>query len=149
MAETELNAWLQAWCDDYLVAFTAFDLDAIANHWRFPALVIQGDRRFNFAVRDDFLKSTGALIAFYKQERVAGGHRSLVDAMAMGADCAAMTVEDVLRDAAGTELVRWQSSYVLHQAGGRWYAAFAVATGEAEAWAARGTPMGVISGKKA
>ena len=138
----DLETALQSWCDDYLVAFSAFDLEAIANHWRFPALVINGDRRFNFAVREDFLRSTGALIQFYKAQGVAGGRRTLIDAMAMGGDCAAMTVEDVLHDRHTAEIVRWQSSYVLHRTDNRWSAAFAVATGEANAWAKRGTPMG-------
>jgi len=137
-----LASELDAWCQSYVTAFSAYDAVGIESHWTFPALIIQGERSLVFKSSDHFTKNTEALLGFYKREGVARADRKLISCMRMGEATAAMTVEDNMLDDAGGEIVSWQAAYVLQQIGGKWRAVSAVADGESAAWAARGTPLG-------
>jgi len=53
-----------------------------------------------------------------------------------------MIVSDVMSTANGDEIASWQAAYVLQRVNGAWKAVMAVADGETDAWAARGTPLG-------
>ena len=53
-----------------------------------------------------------------------------------------MIVSDAMFTEDGTEIAYWQAAYVLQRVDGVWKAVMAVADGETEAWAARGTPLG-------
>lgn len=142
MADETLRTGLETWCRSYVTAFSAYDADAIAAHWSFPALIVQGERTFTFDTTKRFGKNTAALLGFYRAQDVAAAERTLVQAMAMGPDSAAITVADRMVDPRGKTIVAWQAAYVLVRAAGRWRAVYADAAGETAAWAANGTPLG-------
>ena len=139
---TDLRDELAAWCQSYVGAFNAGDADAIADHWGFPALTTQAGRSFSFKSAEHFAKNTDRLLGFYRAQKVDRVERALVDCYLLHQNTAAMTVSDVMYDAAGDALVSWQAAYVLQRVDGAWKAVMAVADGETEAWAARGTPLG-------
>lgn len=120
----------------------AWDAEAIAAHWTFPALTTQAGRSFTFKSDEHFAKNTERLLAFYKAQAVARVTRRLISAQALHEAAAAMVVADEMFEANGTRIAGWQAAYVLQRVDGAWKAVMAVADGETEAWAARGTPLG-------
>lgn len=141
-ALTELEDELKTWCASYVRAFCSYDAEAIAAHWTFPAITTQAGRSFSFANREHFSKNTAKLLKFYEGQGVADVERTLLSAFVLHPDVASMTVADVMRTQSGEEIVRWTAAYVLQRTGGIWKAVMAVADGETQAWAARGTPLG-------
>ena len=119
-----------------------FDAVAITAHWSFPALTTQSGRSFAFKSSEHFGKNTDRLLDFYKAQGVALVERELVDCRHLQLGIATMTVADIMFTDAGEEIARWQAAYVLQRVDGAWKAVMAVADGETEAWAARGTPLG-------
>lgn len=138
----DLEAQLDAWCQSYVTAFSAYDAGGIEAHWAFPALIVHQGRQSSFKTAEQFTANTSALLSFYKRQGVAKAERKLLSCMKMAHNAASMCVEDVMLDAGGGEIVGWQAAYVLHRISGEWRAIFAVADGEGEAWKARGTPLG-------
>nr|WP_070959144.1 hypothetical protein [Hyphomonas sp. Mor2] len=136
--ETELDAW----CQSYVAAFNAEDAGAIAAHWTFPALTTQAGRSFTFKSEAHFAKNTGILLGFYRAQHVDRVTRELVACHLLHRDAATMIVSDVMSAANGEEIASWQAAYVLQRVNHAWKAVMAVADGETEAWAARGTPLG-------
>ncbi len=120
----------------------AWDADAIARHWTFPALTTQAGRSFSFKSAEHFAKNTKLLIGFYQAQDVARVTRDLVSSQMLHANAAAMVVSDQMYTADGSTIAGWQAAYVLQRVEGSWKAVMAVADGETEAWAARGTPLG-------
>lgn len=141
-ALTDLRADLEAWCRSYVTAFEANDAEAIAAHWTFPALTTQAGRSFTFKSAEHFAKNTELLLGFYKAQAVASVERRVVDLLQMSAGAVSMTVQDCMLDADGVEIASWQAAYVLQRVDTAWKAVAAVADGEVDAWAARGTPLG-------
>lgn len=141
-ALSELREQLEAWCQSYVAAFSAYDPDAIAAHWSFPALTTQAGRSFAFKSAEHFAKNTGLLLGFYSGQDVAKVERSVVDCQLLHRDAVSMTVADKMFTPDGGAIVSWQAAYVLQRIDGEWKAVMAVADGETEAWAARGTPLG-------
>ena len=141
-ALTDLRAELEAWCRSYVTAFESYDAEAIASHWTFPALTTQADRSFVFKSAEHFAKNTGLLLGFYQAQAVHSVERRVVDLLNMSAGAVSMTVQDRMLDADGQEIAAWQAAYVLQRVSGAWKAVAAVADGEVDAWAARGTPLG-------
>ncbi len=139
---TELASELEAWCASYVAAFNTADAEAIAAHWTFPALTTQAERSFTFKSQDHFAKNTAHLLGFYAAQNVDRVERALVACHSLHQNSASMTVADVMYAGNGSEIARWQAAYVLQRIGGTWKAVMAVADGETEAWAARGTPLG-------
>lgn len=139
---TDLRADLEAWCRSYVTAFESYDAEAIAAHWTFPALTTQAGRSFTFKSEEHFAKNTGLLLGFYQAQNVARVERRVVDLLQMSPDAVSMTVRDRMLDAQGYEIAAWQAAYVIQRVDGTWKAVAAVADGEVEAWAARGTPLG-------
>ena len=142
LALTDLKNALSNWCQSYVAAFNDGEAEAIAAHWAFPALTTQAGRSYSFKSAEHFAKNTDRLLGFYRAQTVDRVKRALVDCHLLHQSTAAMTVSDVMYDAVGNALVRWQAAYVLHRVNGAWKAVMAVADGETEAWAARGTPLG-------
>ena len=138
----ELEAMLSAWCQSYVDAFSDYDAEGIERHWVFPALIINDGKRIAFKSAEQFTRNTSALLGFYKRQGVARAERKLITCMQMHIDVAAMRVHDQMLDASGNNIVEWQAAYVLQNTEGAWRAACAVADGEADAWKARGTPLG-------
>jgi hypothetical protein len=136
--ETDLNDW----CQSYVGAFNAADAGAIAAHWTFPALTTQAGRSFTFKSEEHFARNTDILLGFYQAQSVNRVARELVAAHLLHRDAASMIVSDVMYTADGQEIASWQAAYVLQRVDGAWKAVMAVADGETEAWAARGTPLG-------
>lgn len=139
---TDLRASLDQWCQSYVTAFSAYDAPAIAAHWRFPALIVQASRNVVFKSSDHFNANTEALLGFYKKHDVAKGERALVDSLSLSRDTASITVADRMVTPSGATIVEWQAAYTLQSLDGDWKAIMAVADGEVNAWAARGTPLG-------
>ncbi|MEO1323356.1 MAG: hypothetical protein AAFV59_10155 [Pseudomonadota bacterium] len=137
----ELRSELEDWCASYVRAFCDYDADAIAAHWTFPALTTQAGRSFSFASREHFSKNTDKLLGFYQRQGVSDVTRSVIACHALHPDVASMTVSDVMRSQSREEIVSWTAAYVLQRTGGIWKAVMAVADGETQAWAARGTPL--------
>ena len=139
---SDLSADLSAWCQSYVGAFMDFDAAAIAGHWSFPALTTQAGRSFAFKSSEHFAQNTDRLLGFYKGQGVALVERKLLDCHLLQSETATMTVADIMLTDAGEEIASWQAAYVLQRVAGVWKAVMAVADGETEAWAARGTPLG-------
>lgn len=139
---TDLKTELEDWCRSYLSGFNAFDVDAISDHWRFPALVLQTRRSIGFKSRDHFTKNTSALLGFYEVQGVNRAVRKLLDYLRLDSDTVAMTVEDWMLDKTGKTIVTWKAAYTLQRDEHQWKAVMAVAEGEVAAWKARGTPLG-------
>ena len=139
---SDLREDLNAWCVSYVRAFCAYDAEAIAAHWTFPALTTQAGRSFSFASQEHFAKNTDKLLGFYRSQNVAKVERTILETHSLHPDIATMTVADVMRTPSNEEIVRWTAAYVLQRTGGIWKAVMAVADGETQAWAARGTPLG-------
>lgn len=141
-ALSDLRESLNAWCQSYVTAFSAYDRAAIAKHWAFPALIVAGQRNLTFRSADDFNKNTDGLLGFYEKVGVARANRTLGEVLSMGKGMAAMKVIDEMVDRDGGQIVTWQASYVLREYKGVWLAVMANADGESAAWKARGTPLG-------
>lgn len=139
---TDLRAELETWCQSYVVAFESYNADAIAAHWTFPALTTQAGRSFTFKSAEHFAKNTGLLLGFYKAQKVERVERRVVDILSMSDGAVSMTVQDRMLDGASNEIAAWQAAYVLQYVNKTWKAVAAVADGEVDAWAARGTPLG-------
>ncbi len=137
-----LEAELSTWCQSYVAAFNAEDAEAIAAHWAFPALTTQVGRSFTFKSAEHFAKNTDRLLRFYEAQQVHRVERRLVSCQQMHEGTASMIVSDVMSTANGDEIASWQAAYVLQRVNGAWKAVMAVADGETDAWAARGTPLG-------
>ena len=125
-----------------MTAFESYDAEAIASHWTFPALTTQASRSFTFKSAEHFAKNTGLLLGFYKAQGVHSVERRVIDLLNMSATAVSMTVQDRMLDDKGQEIAGWHAAYVLQHVDGAWRAVAAVADGEVEAWAARGTPLG-------
>ncbi len=139
---TDLHNELAAWCQSYVAAFNAGDVDAITAHWTFPALTTQAERSYTFKTAEHFAKNTNILLGFYSAQKVTRVVREVQSCHQMYDGVAAMTASDVMYDAQGTEIASWHAAYVLQRIAGAWKAVMAVADGETAAWAARGTPLG-------
>jgi ketosteroid isomerase-like protein len=139
---SDLKTDLDAWCQSYVAAFNSEDAEAIAAHWTFPAVTTQKGRSYAFKSADHFAKNTSLLLGFYRAQRVDRVARRIVDVLALHQDAVSLTVADAMFTDDGTEIVHWQAAYVLQRIDGNWKAVMAVADGETEAWAARGTPLG-------
>lgn len=139
---SDLRQQLEAWCQSYVAAFVAYDPEAIAAHWSFPALTTQAGRSFAFKSSEHFAKNTGFLLGFYRDQDVAKVERSVTECHMLHRDAVSMIVSDTMYLSDGTSIARWQAAYVLQRVDGAWKAVMAVADGETEAWAARGTPLG-------
>jgi len=139
---SDLKAELDAWCQSYVAAFNDEDADAIAAHWTFPAVTTQKGRSFAFKSEEHFAENTGLLLGFYRAHRVHRVERRIQDVLALHQNAVSMTVADAMFTEDGTEIVHWQAAYVLQRIDGQWKAVMAVADGETDAWAARGTPLG-------
>ena len=141
-ALTDLRDDLEAWCQSYVTAFSRYDAEAIAAHWSFPALTTQAGKSYAFKSADHFAKNTGLLLGFYRAQDVAKVERSVIDCQLLHRDAVSMTVADTMFASDGVAIVSWHAAYVLQRVGGQWKAVMAIADGETEAWAARGTPLG-------
>jgi len=137
-----LETELADWCQSYVAAFNREDAAAIANHWTFPALTTQAGRSFTFKSEDHFAKNTGILLGFYRAQNVDRVERALIEGHLLHRDAASMIVADVMYTSDDEPIANWQAAYVLQRVNGSWKAVMAVADGETEAWAARGTPLG-------
>lgn len=137
-----LETELADWCQSYVAAFNSEDAEAIARHWTFPALTTQAGRSFTFKSDEHFARNTGILLGFYRAQNVDRVERTLTACHLLHRDAASMTVADIMYTADGEAIASWQAAYVLQRVDGAWKAVMAVADGETEAWAARGTPLG-------
>ena len=141
LALTDVRADLEAWCRSYVTAFESYDAEALAAHWTFPALTTQAGKSITLKSAEHFAKNTGLLLGFYKAQKVERVERRVVELLDMSAGAVSMTVQDRMLDAEGNEIAAWQAAYVLQRVDGAWKAVAAVADGEVDAWAARGTPL--------
>lgn len=137
-----LRGELEAWCASYIEAFCAFDAGAIAAAWEFPATVSQNGRIFLFPDQAAFARNTEKLFGFYQRQGLVRAERRVIEVLALGPETAAMRVADAMFDGADAVLAQWEAGYTLQRVGHDWRAVFAVADGETESWAARGTPLG-------
>ncbi len=139
---TDLREELQAWCQSYVTAFSAYDAEAISAHWTFPAVIAGSGRSLSFKSAEHFNKNTENLLGFYKVQRVDHARRSVINHLPMNSETVAMTVSDEMVDPEGNVIVGWQAAYVLQRINGEWKAVMALADGEVSAWAAIGASLG-------
>ena len=139
---TDLSREVDAWCQSYVTAFSAYAAPAIGAHWQFPALILRSGRSIPFNSQEQFDANTGALLQFYRAQGVACAKRKLIDCFGVSQDTAAMRVSDEMVTGQGALIVFWEAAYVLNRVNGIWKAVLAVADGELDAWTARGTPLG-------
>ncbi|MEL7540408.1 MAG: hypothetical protein AAGJ51_05855 [Pseudomonadota bacterium] len=137
-----LKTELENWCRSYIGAFADYDAVGISQHWTFPALTTQAGRSFVFKSDEHFAKNTARLLEFYRSQAVARVEREVVDCGLLHQDVASMVVADVMLTERNDPIASWQAAYVLQRVDGAWKAVMAVADGEINAWAARGTPLG-------
>ncbi|MEM7458141.1 MAG: hypothetical protein AAF331_01640 [Pseudomonadota bacterium] len=137
-----LKTELENWCQSYVSAFADYDAERISQHWTFPALTTQAGRSFVFKSDEHFAKNTARLLEFYRSQAVARVERKIVDCGLLHQDAASMVVSDVMFTERNDPIASWQAAYVLQRVDGAWKAVMAVADGEIDAWAARGTPLG-------
>ena len=133
---------MEAWCASYVAAFERSDAEAIAEHWTFPAITTQAGQSFAFKSAEHFQKNTDRLLGFYQRQGVVSVHRKIQSHFDMSTIAVAMTVADEMRNASGVVLASWHAAYVLQRHQNKWHAVAAIADGEVDAWAARGTPLG-------
>ena len=138
----DLKVELEDWCASYVTAFEAFDLQGIGAHWAFPAMVVSGKRQLIMQDAAAFDRNTGALVAFYERQNARKVTRKIIAAHPMADATAAMQVQDVISTLDQQPITQWVSAYVLRKTNSAWRAIFADASGEATAWAERGTPLG-------
>lgn len=131
-----------AWCGSYIEAFCDFDVDAITGHWMYPAIIMQGLEIFQFADAAVFKQNVRRLCDFYRREGVVSAVRDVDAVLQLMPDVASIRVYDRMLNVMGREIASWQSAYTLRNTPEGWRAVFAVADGETDAWAARGTPLG-------
>ena len=141
---TDLNTKMEinAWCQSYTTAFSAYDTSGISEHWAFPAVIYTPNGPLSLTSRERFDANTEALLGFYKQHGVARAVRELVDDLPFSDNAQAITVDDRMEMADCTVIVRWKAAYVLTRTPDGLKAVFADASGELAAWKARGTPLG-------
>ena len=139
---SELSADLTTWCQSYVSAFMDYNAGSIAAHWTFPALTTQAGRSFVFKSHEHFANNTTRLLDFYREQGVARVERTLIEFHLLHRDAASMIVADIMKSKVGDEIASWEAAYVLQRVEGAWKAVMAVADGETDAWAARGTPLG-------
>lgn len=138
----DLRGDLENWCASYVDAFERYDVEAIGAHWAFPAMIISGPSQSILRDQDKFNRNTTGLMAFYKRQDVLRVVRTILSYEPLSEDIAAMRVHDVVWSTSDEQIVEWVSAYVLRRTPEGWRAIFADATGEVDAWAARGTPLG-------
>jgi len=141
MDASALASQLDAWCQSYVAAFSAYDVTAISAHWAFPAMILVDGGPVALDSRARFDRNTEKLCGFYRQQGVASAERTLIGHMSMGEASAAIRVADRMVDNSGAEIVAWQAAYTLLRTPVGWRACLADAGGELQAWAARGTPL--------
>lgn len=138
----DLHGEIQAWCDSYIAAFEVSDIFATGEHWAFPAMIMAGDNQVIMKDAVAFNKNTSGLTAFYERQKVQSIKRTVLSCQLLGDDTASMRVHDVMSSGDGEKIVEWVSAYVLRRTDRGWRAIFADASGEIDAWQARGTPLG-------
>ncbi len=141
MNASALASQLDAWCQSYVTAFSAYDVPAISAHWTFPATILVDGEPVALDSRARFDRNTEKLCVFYRQQGVARAERTLIGHMPMGEASAAIRVADRMIDTLGAEIVAWQAAYTLLRTPAGWRACLADAGGEMKAWSARGTPL--------
>ena len=132
---------VQSFFDSYVDAFNRNDVDAVMKQWTFPA-TISIPAATHVLDGAAFQKNTQALCDFYRRQGMVEARKRVSSIHHLGPNVANVTTEDVLYDADGKPIASWQHGYVLRETDGRIHALMAVADGEIEAWAARGTPLG-------
>jgi len=133
---------VSAWCLSYVDAFSAFEAPLIADHWDYPATVLQSGRLFSFPDAQSFIRNVDNLCRFYREQNVAAAVRELLDVYYLADGVVSIRTGDQMIDDSGHKIVSWQSAYTLRETASGWRAIFAVADGETQAWKARGTPLG-------
>ena len=133
----------QTFFQSYAAAFTRKDMDAIAGMWRYPCYIT--DQRGGAAFKDlsAFRKNLDRLSGFYDAQGVAGAKANVREANSDDEGVARIVVDYELTDADEKTIIAWSTFYVLRKTdSGEWKACFAIADGEMNAWADRGTPLG-------
>jgi hypothetical protein len=133
----------QSFFDAYARAFTAKDVEAVADQWSFPCLITQQTGAFPFADRAAFTKNTSALQSFYDRQGVALALARVDKVNPLYEGVAAVTVYYTLSNSDAEPIAGWLTTYILRRGKDLvWRASYAVADGEITAWAERGTPLG-------
>jgi len=136
-------AQAQCFFDAYAAAFSARDMDAIADAWSYPCLISQSTGAFAFANRDSFHKNVSSLDGFYVRQGVAKASGTVRQVAEPHDGVAIVEIDYELSDVNGARIIAWPTTYTLRRnKTGAWKACFAIADGEVAAWAARGTPLG-------
>lgn len=134
---------IDAYFRDYVGAFSRGDVDALVGLWRFPATISTRERTVVFD-EPGFRKNVEALCGFYRLQGMAEARKTASGSHYLQPDVASVTTEDALLDGAGNLIAAWSHAYLLREDEDGIHAIAAIADGEVEAWAARGTPLGSV-----
>jgi ketosteroid isomerase-like protein len=135
------QARLQAVFDAYSDAFMRQDADAITQSWSFPAL-ISGPAGSLACDEASFRRNLTAMMGFYTRQGVATTSAKVVKVHPLADTVVAAHIDYAMAAADGTQIVRWDTAYLLRASGEALLKFAAISDGEIEAWAARGTPLG-------
>lgn len=125
----------------YVAAFSRRDVEALAALWTFPATIVARGRSACFE-EAAFRANTERLCAFYARQGVAEARKAVLGAEALFPGLWLVRTADRMTDSGGGEIARWEHAYLLAETEEGLRALVAIADGEMEAWAARGTPLG-------
>ena len=132
---------IHAYFRDYVGAFSRGDVDAVVGLWRFPATISTRERTVAFD-EPGFRKNVEALCSFYRRQGMAEARKTVSASLHLAPNVASVTTEDSLLDGTGNLIAAWSHGYLLREDEDGIHAIAAIADGEVEAWAARGTPLG-------
>ena len=136
--EYAIAAFFQA----YAAAFSAFDVDAIADLWEYPAYLTAEDRSATYSDVASFRENTVMLCEFYQSQGVAEATKELIGIQELYPTVVQARTKDRLFDSEGKLVTEWEHVYLLRQTDSGWKAVVAIADGEVAAWRNRGTALG-------
>lgn len=114
----------------------------LADQWIYPCYVTHQLGAANFRNRESFINNLHNLSAFYDTQGVAIAKGNVAETCSRYNGVIEALVDYELCDENEKTIAAWPTTYVLRCTDDGWKACFAIADGEIDAWAARGTPLG-------
>ena len=125
----------------YDSTFSSFDIKAITNLWAFPAFITTPSISVCFQDIPSFEENTKGLCDFYRSQGVTKTRKTVSGFDLMFDGIASVRTIDQLYNSENDLIAEWEHSYLIRQTENGIRAIVAIADGELQAWAARGTPL--------
>jgi|SRR5579859_428188 len=137
MSVDQVDAFFQ----DYALAFSRRDVDHVCALWDYPAFMSYEGRQ---AVLDqkDFRLNTTRLCDFYERQGLRHAEKQVLELAHLTATTATVRTRDRLFNADGGLIAEWEHVYLLSETAQGIRVAAAMPDNELAAWRARGTPLG-------